>query len=75
MITLSTCTLVLYQKKKQPRLEDSRVREAEQELERERNALQQRQEDEQLALKVQNPGAESNSGGSFTETSVNSNSQ
>ena len=70
------------QKKKQPRLEDSRVREAEQELERERNALQQRQEDEQLALKVQNPGAvvdqnvtESNSGGSITETSVNSNSQ
>ena len=58
------------------------MREAEKELERERNALQQRQEDEQLALKVQNPGAvvdqnvtESNSGGSFTETSVNSNSQ
>ena len=32
------------------------MKEAEQELERERNAVQQRQEDEQLALKVQNPG-------------------
>ena len=36
------------QKKKQPRLEDPRLKEAEQELERERNAVKQRQEDERL---------------------------
>ena len=41
------------QKKKQPRLEDSRVKEAGQELERERNALNLRQEDEQRAQMVQ----------------------
>jgi hypothetical protein len=41
------------QKKKQPRLEDPRFKEAEQELERERVAIQQRQEDERLAAENQ----------------------
>ena len=41
------------QKKKQPRLEDPRLKDAEQELERERVAIQQRQEDERLAAENQ----------------------
>ena len=44
------------QPSKQPRMEDPRLKEAEQELERERIALQQRQEDERNAsLQNQSP--------------------
>ena len=43
------------QKKKQPRLEDPRLKDAEQELDRERIALQQRQEDEKLKDKALDP--------------------
>ena len=73
------------QKKKQPRLEDPRLKEAEQELERERVAIQQRQEDERLAAENQHadmqpdgPPTAASSGehvGSSSETSDSMDSQ
>ena len=43
------------QKKKQPRLDDPRIKAAEQELEREKNALKERQEDER---RIYTPGVD-----------------
>ena len=58
------------------------MKEVEQELKRERIAVQQRQEDEQLAMKEQNPGLvvdlnakETSPGGSYPATYVSTNNQ